>query len=211
MSTRITRLEKQYQQILPICESLAAWLHPHAEIVIHDLETDTVVRIWNNFSKRKIGEPSLIAEEIQLEETQDVYGPYERTNWDGKRLKSISSVIKDHTGKRIGLLCMNLDISSFDALQNFLEAFTSTTSAIPAALIEHDWREQIHQTLSTYLQQQSTTLNALTREQKIQAVRYLDQQHLFATRNAAQHVAQILEVSRATVYNWLNASRETKS
>ncbi len=197
-----------YDHIYSLCEAIATWLHPHAEVVIHDLATDTVIRIWNNISKRKIGDSSLLDQEIQLEDNQEVYGPYERTNWDGKRLKSISSVIKNSKGQRIGLICMNLDVSEFDALQTFLESFTRTTTAIPAAFIEHDWREQIHQALSAYLQQQSTTLNALTREQKIQAVRSLDQQHLFATRNAAQHIAQILGVSRATVYNWLKTSRE---
>ncbi len=196
-----------YNHLYPLCEAIAAWLHPHAEIVIHDLATDTIVGIWNNYSKRKIGDSSLIDHEIQLENNQEVYGPYERTNWDGKRLKSISSVIKNSNGQRIGLLCMNFDITKFEAIQTFLETFTRTTAAIPAALIELDWREQIHLALSSYLQQQNTTLNSMTREQKIQAVRSLDQQHLFATRNAAQHVARILEVSRATVYNWLNASR----
>jgi predicted transcriptional regulator YheO len=35
----------------------------------------------------------------------------------------------------------------------------------------------------------------------------LDAKQLFSTRNATQHVAEILEVSRATVYNWLNEAR----
>ena len=201
-----TKLEARYVHTFPIAEGIAAWLHPNAEVVLHDLETDRVVKIWNNFSRRNPGEVSLIAEEIQLEQGRDVYGPYERSNWDGRRLKCISSVVRDVSGERIGLLCLNLDVSSFDAFKGFLEAFAATSSP-PTALVERDWREQIHSALGEHLCEINTPLPALTRAQKIDAVRALDAKQLFATRNATQHVAEILEVSRATVYNWLNEAR----
>jgi D-arginine utilization repressor len=202
-----TKLEAKYAHIFPIAQGIAMWLQPNAEVVLHDLETDRVVKIWNNFSRRNPGDPSLIAEEIQLEQNQDVYGPYERSNWDGRRLKCISSVVRNATGERTGLLCLNLDVSSFDAFKTFLETFAATASSAPKALVELDWREQIHNALSAYLHEINAPLHALTRAQKIEAVRVLDNQHLFATRNATQHVAKILEVSRATVYNWLNEAR----
>ena len=202
-----TKLEARYAHAFPIAEGIAAWLHPNAEVVLHDLETDRVVKIWNNFSRRNPGEASLIAEEIQLEQGRDVYGPYERSNWDGRRLKCVSSVVRDAIGERIGLLCLNLDVSSFDAFKGFLEIFTATTSSPPMALVEHDWREQIHSVLGEHLREINTPLHALNRAQKIDALRALDAKQLFATRNATQHVAEILEVSRATVYNWLNEAR----
>ena len=201
------KLEVRYAHTFPVAASIAAWLHPNAEVVLHDLETDRVVRIWNNFSRRSPGEVSLIAEEIQLEQDRDVYGPYERSNWDGRRLKCVSSVVRDADGRRIGLLCLNLDVSSFDAFRGFLEIFAATTMSPPAALIERDWREQIHSALAAHLREIDTPLSALTRVQKIDAVRALDAKQLFATRNAAQHVAEILNVSRATVYNWLSEAR----
>ena len=202
-----TKLEARYAHIFPIAASIAAWLHPNAEVVLHDLETDRVVRIWNNFSRRSPGDSSLIAEEIQLEQGRDVYGPYERSNWDGRRLKCVSSVVRDANGQRIGLLCLNLDVSSFDAFRGFLEALTATTLSPPAALVERDWREQIHSALAAHLREIDAPLTALTRMQKISAVRALDIKQLFSTRNAAQHVAAILNVSRATVYNWLKEAR----
>ena len=202
-----TKLEARYAQTFSIAASVATWLHPNAEVVLHDLETDRVVRIWNNFSRRSPGDSSLIAEEIQLEQGRDVYGPYERSNWDGRRLKCVSSVVRDANGQRIGLLCLNLDVSSFDAFRGFLEALTATTLSPPAALVERDWREQIHSALAAHLREIDTPLPALTRAQKIDAVRALDIKQLFSTRNAAQHVAEILNVSRATVYNWLKEAR----
>jgi D-arginine utilization repressor len=205
-----TKLEVRYAHTFPIAEGIATWLHPNAEVVLHDLETDRVVKIWNNFSRRSSGEVSLIAEEIQLEQGRDVYGPYERSNWDGRRLKCISSIVRDANGERAGLLCLNLDVSSFDVFKGFLEMFTATASSPPTALVERDWREQIHSALGEHLREINTPLHALTRVQKIDAVRTLDAKQLFATRNATQHVAEILEVSRATVYNWLNEARSSE-
>ncbi|MEM6432437.1 MAG: PAS domain-containing protein [Cyanobacteria bacterium P01_D01_bin.115] len=201
-------LESRYCHILPICEGIAAWLYPHAEVVLHDLESDTVVRIWNNISRRKSGDASLIDREVQLKNAVDVYGPYEKINWDGRRLKCVSNVVKDSQGHRLGLLCLNLDVSSFDTLKGFLESFTTVTSSLPTALAKNDWREHINETLNIFLKEQETTLEALTKSQKIAAIAYLDKRKLFATRNAASHLAGILGVSRATIYNWLNKSRQ---
>ena len=201
--------DARYEHLFALCEGIAVWLHPHAEVVLHDLETDTVVRLWNNFSRRQPGDASLIGKEIQLADDCDVYGPYEHYNWDGRLLKSISAVIRDNSGRRMGLLCLNLDVSSFEGLKRFLESFTGATTQMPQALNEQDWREQIHQALGAFLQENNVALEALTRDQKIAAVGFLDSQRLFLTRNAAQHVASILGVSRATVYNWLNKTRNS--
>jgi D-arginine utilization repressor len=211
MSRSLAKLQANYTQLFPICEGIAAWLSPHVEVVLHDLETDRVVKIWNNISRRKPGDQSLIAGDIQIEDDRDVYGPYERSNWDGRRLKCVSSVVRCEKGFRSGLLCLNLDVSQFDALGTFLNAFATSASNMPASLNERDWREQIHTALGEFQRQINTALPALTRAQKIQAVRELDAQHLFATRNAVQHVGEILGVSRATVYNWLSEARNGRN
>jgi predicted transcriptional regulator YheO len=210
MPASLRALEKRYAHVFVIAEAVAAWLHPHAEVVLHDLSSDRVVKLWNNVSRRKPGERSLIAQDVQVEDDRDVYGPYERSNWDGRRLKCVSAVVHDDRGERSGLICMNLDVSQFDALGAFVQAFAASTAATPTAFTERDWREQIHSALAAYLREINTALPALTRAQKIGAVRALDAQHLFATRNAAQHVGEILSVSRATVYNWLTEARRAR-
>jgi D-arginine utilization repressor len=203
-------LEKRYAHIFAIAESIATWLHPHAEVVLHDLPSDRIVKLWNNISRRKPGERSLIAQDVQVEDKSDVYGPYERSNRDGRRLKCVSVVVRNDRGERSGLLCMNLDVSQFDALGTFLQTFAATKAAMPPRFSEHDWREQIHNALGAHLREINTALPALTRAQKIDALRALDAQQLFETRNAAQHVSEILGVSRATVYNWLAEARKRK-
>lgn len=48
-------------------------------------------------------------------------------------------------------------------------------------------------------------LSAMTREQKQQAIRLLDDRGAFTLRRAVEDVADAMAVSRITVYNYLNA------
>lgn len=52
-------------------------------------------------------------------------------------------------------------------------------------------------------------LPEMTRGDKQQLVRYLDERGAFALRKAVERVAETLGVSRFTVYNYLDASRAT--
>lgn len=51
-------------------------------------------------------------------------------------------------------------------------------------------------------------LDSLTREQRQRAVRLLDERGAFRMRRSVESVADALGVSRITVYNYLNLSRE---
>lgn len=62
------------------------------------------------YSERRVGDSSLLMPE-EMSELEDCIGPYEKLNWDGSKLKSISSVIRDEADQAVGLLCINLDIS----------------------------------------------------------------------------------------------------
>ena len=98
------------EQLTPIGEALARLLSPHAEVVLHDPATDEVAAIWNPLSGREPGDPSLLGELDELTATaRDVYGPYPKTLPDGRRLSSVSAVIRDDDGKPAYVLCVNVD------------------------------------------------------------------------------------------------------
>jgi hypothetical protein len=52
-----------------------------------------------------------------------------------------------------------------------------------------------------------SSLSDLGREEKQEAVRLLDERGAFTLRRAVEQVADVLGVSRFTVYNYLNADR----
>src|SRR5688572_17915696 len=187
----------------PVAQAIAALLHPHAEVVIHDLRSGRIADIWNAFSHRKAGD------DIELHLDRDVYGPYDKANVDGARLKSITAALRDDKGKRIGLMCVNMDVSQFDQAIKLLSAFAAPSEPRPEAMFRQDWREHINLVIRAFLEQKRKALKALDREERIALIAEIDAAGLFAARNAAPHVASAMNVSRATVYALLNAARNS--
>ncbi|HWT99160.1 MAG TPA: PAS domain-containing protein [Terriglobales bacterium] len=193
----------------PVAEAVAALLHPHAEVVIHDLDSDRIVKIWNAFSRRKPGDASYLGHDPDLLDVADTYGPYEKAHDDGSRLKSVSAVLRAPDGEKLGFLCINLDLSKLDAAVALLSAFGMPAAQLPEPLFRHDWRERINLEIRTFLQEQGTSLKALDRNGRMALLASLEAKGLFETRNAAPFVAETLGISRASVYGLLAVARET--
>jgi predicted transcriptional regulator YheO len=207
MSRKLPKPPGTLTQHFPTAAAIAALLAPQAEVVIHDLARDRIAGIWNAFSKRQPGDPSLLGDDPELIGEADVYGPYEKAGADGGRLKSVSAVLRDESGRRVGLLCINFDVAVFDKAIDLMQAFARAEKPRPEPIFAQDWREQINLGIRAFLQARQITLKALDRDDRVALVATLDAQNLFATRNAAQHVADALGLSRATIYNLLNDAR----
>ena len=70
-----------------------------------------------------------------------------------------------------------------------------------------------HESLTPLLQQMETkhgTLNTLNRKQKLEAIKWLDERQVFQVRKSVEQIAMQMNISRATVYNYLNAVRNQK-
>lgn len=198
------------ERIAPACQAITDLLHPNAEVVLHELATDTIVGIWNAFSSRRPGDPSLLAELPGAGDPGPVIGPYEKVTIDGRRLTSISAMVTDDQGVNRGMLCINLDRSPLDGIVAALSSLASAPAVQPRldALFERDWRDRIALTVDEWCRTHSLRREALTRSDRVEIIRTLDGQDLFATRKAAEHVATALGVSRATVYQLLRTARE---
>ena len=183
-------------------------LHPFAEVVLHDIATSKIVAIFNSFSHREIGDDSLL-EEIEFDASQTIIGPYEKLNWNGHRLKSISIVVREETGQAIGLVCINLDVSKFDELRHIIDRFIHPDSLLPQPqeLFKDDWQEKINLYVHDYLRKHHKTLEGLSRSDKQVLIELLNQEGAFNQKNAATYIGKILGISRATVYNYLSHSK----
>ncbi|KTD20377.1 Uncharacterized protein conserved in bacteria [Legionella lansingensis] len=198
-------MKKSIHNILSTAEAIQKLFHPYAEVVVHDLQQDQIVAIFNPFSKRRVGEPSLFSKEEKMAAEVDCIGPYEKLNWDGRKLKSVSSVIRDEDNKAVGMLCINLDVSSFEKFNRALLEFLHSPQMIaqPALLFKDDWQERINRFIHDYLNKNHLSLDVLTRQEKRKLIEHLHVNGAFTGKNSANYIAQILKISRATVYNYL--------
>ena len=191
----------------PLCDAIALLLQPQAEVVLHDLATETVAHIANPFSHREVGEPSLL-HEIDFHPDVALIGPYEKVNFDGRRLKSVSAVLRED-GRAVGVICINLDVTHLQSAIELLTALTRVPPGAgqPAVLFQEDWHERINQYVHAWTARNGVVITDLSRAQKLQLVGELAADGAFGGKHAASYVSRVLQMSRASVYNYLRAAK----
>lgn len=198
-------MNKELKAHTAVAQAISMLLYPHAEVVLHDLSTGRIAAIYNNLSKRKIGEESLLEKTTHLAKLPDVFPPYSKVNWDGKKMKSVTATLRDPKGTPIGLFCINLDLSKWDEMHQFILGWIEgmDDKEKPDLLFKDDWKEKINIFVSDYLQKEALSLKTITKEQKQELVRTLHRKGAFQAKKAASYAADVLGISRATIYNYL--------
>ncbi|MCH9757364.1 MAG: PAS domain-containing protein [Gammaproteobacteria bacterium] len=192
-----------FSHYIPILDAVVLLLDPLLEVVIHDLDASTICYIRGNLSKRCVGDPSLL--DCNNLEKDLGYITYLKLNFDGRLIKSISVPVDDKF-----LICMNCDISIFKQIQKFSESFTmSHESNMPNSLFKQDWQEKLHVVIHDYLNEKSWCFDDLSQKKKKDVVYYLFQQGVFVEKNAADYIASVLKMGRATIFNYLKSWRKT--
>ncbi|WP_342244126.1 helix-turn-helix transcriptional regulator [Pseudomonas sp. OTU5201] len=193
-----------------VADAIATLFFPHAEVVLHDLRTQKIDYIANNISKRCVGDDAALEDMLSEDVDERTIGPYEKLNWDGQKIRSVSTVLRDAQGAPVALLCINLNISMFEAAKAALDLFLSSSKLIPQpdALFRDDWQERINTFLHNWLRQRQLGLNLLTREHKRELVLALHAEGAFKGKSAANYVANVLNMGRATVYKHLKELKE---
>lgn len=104
------------------------------------------------------------------------------------------------------MLCINLDISAFDQCNELIKAFIECKQLIskPEPLFKDDWQERINNYVHHYLNEHTLTLDTLNINERKALVAHLYTLGAFSGKNSAQYIADILNVSRATIYNYLD-------
>ncbi|MBW8353776.1 MAG: transcriptional regulator [Pseudomonas sp.] len=188
-----------------IADAIATLFFPHAEVVLHDLRTQKIDYIANNLSKREVGDDAALEDLLSGDSSERNIGPYEKLNWDGQKIRSLSSVLRDSQGQPIAVLCINLNISLFENAKAALDLFLSPSKLIPQpdSLFRDDWQERINTFLHNWLRERQLGLNLLTREHKRELVLALHAEGAFKGKSASNYVANVLSMGRATVYKHL--------
>ncbi|MFC9916201.1 transcriptional regulator [Streptomyces sp. NPDC127197] len=179
------------------------------EVVLHDLrDPENAIRaIENNLSGRKVGDS---ATELGLARIADPEYPSVIQNYpnqfpDGRPVKSTSIGIKNAEGEYIAALCLNLDVSVLSpvtlALSNLVATDTEHREQPLETLRDRNARELRH-VVEAHAAERAATPRSLSREDKKELVRQLQRDGYFDSRDATQLIADLLGVSRATVYNY---------
>jgi predicted transcriptional regulator YheO len=193
------------EQVKTIAQGLGDTFAPFCEVVVHDLTDpkNAILAIHNNLSGRQIGQP---ATELGLARIADpdypqIISNYANTFTDGRQAKSTSIGIKGPDGTYVAALCLNVDLTLFQAMQNLVGQFTSVEardgtreSLNPTGL------DAIRARIDEFAAQRATTPRALKTDDRRILLRELKDAGCLHVRHASDVIAAHLGVSRATVY-----------
>lgn len=185
-----------------LSEGVFKLFHPFIEVVIHDLREDKIAHLAGTRSPRKKGDPSFLSQ-ADRSLPPGVYGPYSKISAEGKAMKSVSIVFPSDNTERY-MLCINYDISEFQNIQTLMSSLTNLTGLKPLEKVfEENWQDKVHSFINEILIKKGVTLNQLSRDEKKELVFLLRKKGAFKQKNAATYIAQILKVSRASIYGYL--------
>ncbi|HEY4297286.1 MAG TPA: PAS domain-containing protein, partial [Paraburkholderia sp.] len=179
--TKITPARRQLlERYSRVADGIALLFFPYVEIVIHDLHSQTIAYIANNLSKRELGDDSAL-EEIDHVAQPGTIGPYEKINWDGRRMRCVSTVLCDDAGVASGVMCVNYNIAVFEEVKHVIDLVISGVGVVkqPEELFKDDWQERINTFLHAWLQERQLALNSLTRDHRRELVAALWEEGAF--------------------------------
>ena len=210
---------KEFEFAIRMAKGIAGQFGPNCEVVIHDLRgTDTehsIIAIENgHVTGRRIGDgPSHIVLESLREDPSMIEDriSYLTKTPDGKVLKSTTLYIRDDDGNAIGLIGINFDISMMLAVDDSIRAFTGREQpgAEPEA-ISRNVADLLDELLEHSVRIVGKPTAMMNKEDKIRAIRFLDDSGAFLITRSGPKVCQYFGISTYTLYSYLDEIRNSE-
>jgi len=215
---RFANFEDVQRSMAPVMHAIAAVGGSDCEVVLHDLSSHdldhSIAAIVNgHVTGRQVGGPSTnLGVEVLRDESADHndYG-YSGRTVDGRDLVSSSVYYRNLEGRIIAALCINRDLSGVQTAMASLGALlpvSRTDSAeSPRELIGPDVSSVLDDMISEAIAAGGKRSSAMSKDDRIEALRLLDRRGAFHIKRAAERVAGRFGVSRVTVYGYLDEVR----
>lgn len=194
-------------------EFLAEVYGESCEIVLHEIthEGSSIVAIKNgHISNRIVGAENDDILKRKLYNSKDekyVTNMFHKTV-TGEHMKSNSFFIKDSVGELIGILCVNVELSSMIALNKLTEQFlsgflNSSIEEIYSDENEETIEEYTFRTIKKIINQSEIPVERMNMEEKIDILRLLKEKGVFRIKGVVREVAKHLDVSETSIYRYL--------
>ena len=198
---------------VPLVHGLAEMFGPNCEVILHDLAAmpNSVIAIENgHVTGRDVGD---VPTDLMLRSLRNAQGSGSDvrlyvSSQDGKILRSLAVTLRDADGRQIGILGVNLDVSELVQAQRTLGALTAVrrpdSDAGPETreIFAHDIREVVAGMIAAILAEMGKTPATMTRDDKREVVKRLEERGAFLVKRSAEQVAEALDLSRYTIFSY---------
>ncbi|MFB5660238.1 transcriptional regulator [Alteribacillus sp. HJP-4] len=212
-------VKDQFEMFSSIIKGIAAQFGDKCEVVLHDLTEgyeSTIVAIENaHITGRKVGDPgSNLGLEVLRGKTNagDRYNYITQTK-DGKVLRSSSMYLKNDEQEVIGCICINFDISDFIVAENVMKGLTMNGMNQEVPEVKEAFVSDVNELLDFLLNECQNEIGKpvshMSKHERMQAIKFLDQKGAFLVKKAGDRVCKFFDISKFTLYNYLDEIRET--
>jgi predicted transcriptional regulator YheO len=199
-----------------VAEAIVATVGPDCEVVIHDLRKPdhSVVAISGNLTGRHVGAPVPDPEFLPGEVDGFTHDDLRRhgVTAGGRELLASTVWIRNPVGHIVGAVCINLDMAGLRTARDLINRHLGhdQAGARPLPTFASSVPEFARLAVGSVLGSGRSERHRPRRADRIELVRRLDAEGVFALRGAANAVAAELGISRASFYVDLRASRRER-
>ncbi len=203
-----------------LAHALALQFGSGCEVVVHDLETTdpshSIVAIENgHVTGRKLGDgPSHVVLEALHAGTERLEDrlAYLTKTADGKILKSSTVFIRDDEGRTVGIFAVNYDITILRAMGDTIAEVVGTGPSAPREPepIVRSVADLLDDLIEQSVQLVGTPVALMTKEEKVRAIRYLNDTGAFLITKSGPKVCKYFGISKYTLYNYLDEARASE-
>lgn len=187
----------------------------NCEVAVHDLSesyTESSIIIIENghVTARKAGDgPSLVVLEAlhgDQSKLKDHISYLTKTK-DGRILKSTTIYIRDEDKKIIGIFSINFDITGLLMVENALKPIISVepTEKEPER-IPQNVNDLLIELIEQSVQQVGKPVALMTKDDKIKAIRFLNNSGAFLITKSGDKVSKFFGISKYTLYSYIDAA-----
>ncbi|MBQ9148890.1 MAG: transcriptional regulator [Oscillospiraceae bacterium] len=202
-----------------LAKGLARQFGSNCEIVVHDLCAEeperSIIAIENgHVTGRRLGDgPSHVVWEALKADPkllEDRLAYLTRTE-DGKILKSSTIFIRDESGKPVGILAINYDITMMKLMEDTIHAFTETdTPSEEPQTITHNVNDLLDELIKQSAKLVGKPVALMTKDDKVKAIRFLNDSGAFLITKAGQRVCNFFGISKYTLYSYIDEAKGEK-
>ena len=219
-------MNKELEKYFVIADTVQEMNGDTCEVILHELTKSGsyVAYVANGtVTGQKTGEKSDYFVEQVLENKDfkdDHLSNYFFRTTDEKAVKSSSALLRDQDGDVIGMLCINMDITMLQnvntMLMNYLKTDLEAGRNPGTAGGDAERRREVPQDVMAVIDKLimsvigSTDTRELSRSKCVGLVRLMDEKGIFLVKGAMDKVAELMGVSRVTIYSYLDEARGKK-
>ena len=201
-----------------VAKMIAASFGKNCEVIIHDLAIpqESVVFVANgHVTGRKIGQPfdHLLSIVLSSKDFKDDFlSNYQTKAKDGRAIKSSTVLIRDEKNYVIGALCINFDISVAKIAQKFINEFTATSAPKKVETPSENY-ESVTETTNDLIERiiGNVDIKSLKRAGKVSLIEFMEEKGVFLIKGSIDTVAELMQISKVTVYSYLDEIKKGKT